>query len=56
MNKEKLKSCLWIEDNDGNWDTSCGEYFTLNEGTPKENGMKYCCYCGKRLEEQKESR
>lgn len=29
------------------WHTACGNDFTINEGTPKDNEMKFCCYCGK---------
>lgn len=43
-------NCKWIEDeDDGAWDTSCGKRFLITEGTPEENGMKFCCYCGKPL-------
>ncbi len=39
--------CLWTQVEDGgDWDTSCGDLFTLLEGTPKDNDMKYCAYCG----------
>jgi hypothetical protein len=50
MNEE----CSWIQDDDGNtWAAGCGRhyYFTLIEGTPSENGMKYCFRCGKKLVE-----
>lgn len=43
--------CTWKEDDEGNWDTTCGEAFQFNDGTPSENSMKYCCYCGKPLKE-----
>jgi len=39
------KPCVWTED-EGYWVTSCGSEFVINEGTPKQNKMKYCCYCG----------
>ena len=39
------KPCVWTED-EGFWITSCGREFVINEGTPKQNDMKYCCYCG----------
>jgi hypothetical protein len=43
-------TCTWHEDeNDGCWDTDCGEAFVLNDGTPESNHMKFCCYCGKPL-------
>lgn len=43
--------CSWVPDSDGNYETLCGEMFTLNDGTPSENGMKFCPYCGKPLRE-----
>ena len=31
--------------------TSCNQIFCLNDGaTPFQNGMSYCCFCGRRLE------
>ena len=46
-----MNECKWTEDFEGNWETSCDNMFTLNAGTPSDNGMKYCCYCGKPLRE-----
>ena len=43
------ESCEWSQDNDGNWTTECGGMFVINEGTPKDNDMRFCCYCGKPL-------
>lgn len=45
-------SCEWGEDIDGNWTTGCDEIYIFLHGTPKQNGMKFCCYCGKPLTEQ----
>lgn len=50
---EHLKVCVWQEDQDGNWDTQCGGCFIIEEGTPSENDMKYCCYCGDWLVEKR---
>ncbi len=44
--------CVWQEDENGNWDTDCGDKHILNEGTPSENNMAYCCYCGGKLIEE----
>ena len=44
-------TCIWEQDENGNWFTICGEVFVLEEGTPFENGMRYCCYCGKQLKD-----
>jgi hypothetical protein len=43
--------CYWTADEEGNWETSCGKLHCIIEGTPKENSMAYCCYCGKGLTE-----
>ena len=45
-------ACIWRIDEDGISNTECGECFVTNEGTPKENGMTYCCFCGGRLEQE----
>ena len=37
--------CLW-NNVDGCWETTCGNAFEINDGTPAENNMTYCCYCG----------
>lgn len=42
--------CNWVEDSDGNWATACGCAFCLDPSEPPEaHGMKFCCYCGRRL-------
>jgi hypothetical protein len=43
-------SCEWTEDEDGNWDTACGECFVFEFGGPKENKARWCQYCGGKLE------
>ncbi len=42
--------CVWQRDADGNDDTGCGGIWCLDEGTPPDNGMKFCPYCGKAIE------
>jgi membrane protease subunit (stomatin/prohibitin family) len=45
--------CEWKhgEDDSDAWETACGEMFCLNTGTPKENKVCFCPYCGKPLSE-----
>ena len=48
--------CTWVQDGDPDsdtWATDCGNMFILNEGSPKENDLKFCCYCGKPIDEEK---
>jgi hypothetical protein len=47
--------CTWHQDGDsdsGTYSTSCGHYFVLEDGTPEDNEMAHCCYCGKRLAQE----
>ena len=32
------------------WSTKCGKNFEFVAGKPKENGFKYCCFCGGKLQ------
>jgi hypothetical protein len=45
--------CFWVNHEPSSesdlWSTTCGNDFIINEGTPHENHMKFCCYCGGRL-------
>jgi len=45
-----MDKCAWREEC-GVWATDCNREFVINDGTPKSNDMKYCCYCGKLIEE-----
>ena len=45
----KVKVCQW-SDEDTCWDTGCGECYTLIEGTPESNGLKFCPFCGGHVE------
>lgn len=43
-------ACGWTEESEGiAWATGCGHLFDVNDGTPKQNGMNYCCFCGRSL-------
>jgi len=45
-------TCKWTEDESATWNTECGGAFDLSWGTPSENGMRFCSYCGKELVEE----
>jgi len=45
------ETCNWVENDDGFWVTGCGHFFVLNDGTPSDNQMHWCPYCGKSLQE-----
>jgi len=44
-------TCIWTEDENGIYQTECWNAFELNDGTPADNGMVYCCYCGNLIKE-----
>ena len=45
--------CKWTPTHDdyNTFDTDCGQSFCLDADSPKDNNMKFCCYCGKSLVE-----
>lgn len=47
---EKDATCTWTEDC-GPYSTDCGHYFETIDGTPADNDMLFCCYCGRRIED-----
>ena len=45
-------TCNWWEGDDGGpWATQCNELFNIESEGPEANGMKFCCFCGKKLNE-----
>jgi hypothetical protein len=43
--------CGWRVDEEGTWNTDCDNLFVIIEGTPQENDMRFCPYCGGSLVE-----
>ena len=47
------KQCAWVENQDANWETGCGETFVFNDCMlPSEHSFKFCCFCGGELSEK----
>ena len=45
-------TCTWWEGDDGGpWATQCNELFNIENEGPEANGMRFCCFCGKKLVE-----
>jgi len=46
---DERATCEWtVEDDDnGTWQSSCGELWSFIEGGPKENRVSFCHHCGK---------
>jgi len=40
------KPCIWNLPAEGPYMTSCGEAFEFTVDRPKENGVKFCPFCG----------
>jgi len=53
LKAENEGECEWrIDDRDNDvYTTGCDNAFIFVEGTPEENQMNYCCYCGKPISE-----
>ena len=50
--QDESETCTWHQDGDsdsGVYATSCRRFFNLTDGTPEDNKMQWCCYCGKKL-------
>ena len=49
--------CIWLSEfeEDGElynvWHTNCGRKFEISGGTPEENNMEFCVFCGKQIEQ-----
>lgn len=39
--------CHWEENFGGVYETECAKMFVIVDGTPTENEMRFCCYCGR---------
>lgn len=51
---EELKvTCKWtlIDSEYSYWTSDCNGDWAFTDGDPEENGMKYCPFCGKKLEQ-----
>jgi len=45
-----MSECEWTyEGSNDVWETACGKAFCIVEGTPQENEIRYCCFCGGKL-------
>lgn len=50
MTEKDPSTCVWKEDPDSDsWDGACGNKWSFINDGPKENGVKFCQYCGKHV-------
>jgi hypothetical protein len=44
-------TCIWrIDDaNENTWEGECGNSWIFDDGTPADNSMRFCPFCGKKL-------
>lgn len=51
---ERPPTCRWsrADDDTDMWETTCGKAFTIIDGSPADNQMAFCCYCGRELESE----
>jgi len=52
--KVKQIVCRWaLTNGEEPWEGDCGIEWTCPDGTPRDNGMRYCPRCGRRLKQQR---
>ena len=49
---KKRKPCIWMQNEDGCYCSSCHQMFEFNAGGPEDNHFAFCPYCGHPIEEQ----
>lgn len=55
MEGVETETCKWSYDEyTDSWDTDCKDKFSIISGTPAENNMIYCHFCGKKIVEVEE--
>lgn len=47
-----IETCVWVQDGDGYWTTTCCNAFEFTDGGPVENGARFCMFCGQLVEEE----
>ena len=47
------KTCTWSQNKNGVYETECGKKYEFVNDGPIENGIAFCCYCGKKLVEER---
>lgn len=46
----KSATCAWTHDlGEDTWDSVCGERWMFDDGGPRENNVRFCHGCGKRV-------
>ena len=53
MKPKKAKMCVWENGINNYWETDCLNLYVFANGTPKENKMKFCPFCGGKIREGK---
>lgn len=54
LEEQREQYCHWLQqdgENSEDWLACDDKIFCLTNGTPSENGMRFCPYCGKNLVE-----
>ncbi len=46
----RADTCRWEQDDEGNWPTQCDQMWCFIVGGVEENGVKFCPYCGGKVE------
>lgn len=45
-----METCEWsYSETESIWESACGDAWNFEEGTPEDNHMKFCPFCGRQL-------
>lgn len=45
-----METCEWsYSESEEMWESACGDAWNFEEGTPEDNHMQYCPFCGRKL-------
>lgn len=47
--RENMDICEWTQSEEDVWESACGNAWLFEDGTPEENSMKFCPFCGRKL-------
>ena len=53
MKHPPISTCRWTEDEDAVWNTDCGRRWEFTNGTPRDNKVTFCAFCGRKLTQRR---
>jgi hypothetical protein len=44
-----MDTCEWTQSEEDVWESACGDAWVFETGTPEDNSMRFCPFCGRKL-------